>query len=75
MPWRNQAHTLQLLGLYSRAHVLQLLKPVCPTAYAPQQEKPPQRKGLTLQLEGSPDSSQLEKSPHSSKDPKHPKLK
>ena len=54
MPRSNQAHMLQLLSLCSRAHVPQLLKPVCPTAYAPQQEKPPQREGLTLQLEGSP---------------------
>ena len=75
MPRSNQAHVLQLLSLCSRAHVPQLLKSVCPTAYAPQQEKPPQREGLTLQLEGSPRSSQLEKSPHSSEHPKHPKIK
>ena len=45
MPWSNQAHTLQLLSLCSRACVPQLLTPVCPdlcsyAAYVPQQEKP-----------------------------------
>ena len=37
------------------------MKPTCPRAHAPQQEKPPQREALTLQLESSPHSPQLEK--------------
>ena len=42
VPWSNQASVPQLLSLCPRAHVLQLLKPACPGASAPQQEKPPQ---------------------------------
>lgn len=48
-PWRNEACVLQLLGLCSRAHELQLLGPHAATsearasrAGAPQNEKPPQ---------------------------------
>ena len=42
------------------AHMLQLLKPVCPRAHAPQ-EKPPQWEAGTPQGESSPHSPQLEK--------------
>ena len=45
------------------AHMLQLLKPVCPRARASQQEKPWQREGGTSQLESSPYLPQLEKTP------------
>ena len=45
----------------TEAHVLQLLKPMCPRACALQQEKPPQREVLALQLESSSHSPQLEK--------------
>ena len=38
------SHVPQLLSLCSRACQPQLLKPTCPKAYAPQQEKPPQWK-------------------------------
>ena len=41
---------------HSRAHKPQELKPTCPTARAPHQEKPPQRETHALQLEGSPHS-------------------
>ena len=43
------------------AHVLQLLKPACPRACAPQQEKPPQWEAWALQLKSNPHSWQLEK--------------
>ena len=46
-----------------------------PRAYAPQQEKPPQREAHTLQLESSPCLPQLEESPCSNKDPAQPKQK
>ena len=36
------------------AHVLQLLKPMCSRAHAPQQEKPPQWEAYALKLEKSP---------------------
>ena len=49
------------------AHVLQLLKPVCPKAQALQEEKPPQWEACTLLLESSPCLLQLEKSPCSQK--------
>ena len=52
----------------SWAHVPQILKPVCPRANAPQQEKPPQWAACTLQLESSPCSPQLEKNPLSNED-------
>ena len=45
-----------------RAHVLQLLKTMCPRACAPQQEKPLQ--GAYTQLQSNTHSLQLEKSPH-----------
>ena len=44
-----------------------LLKPACPRGRALHQEKPPQ-------LESSPHSLQLGKSPHSNKDPAQPKI-
>ena len=50
------SHALQLLSLCSRDGELQPLKLVCPKARAPQPES-------------SPHSLQLEKSPHSNKDP------
>ena len=43
-------------------------------ACAPQQEKPLQREALVLQVESSPCSPQLEKSPRSNKDPAQPKV-
>jgi len=59
MPQNNQAHASQLLKLESLeptsqdywAQVLQLLKPECSRAYAPQQEKPQQGEAHALQLE------------------------
>ena len=45
----------------------QLLKLVCPRACAPHKEKSLQREAHTLQLESSPCSPQLEKSPRSNK--------
>ena len=52
-----------------------LLKPEYPRAYALQPEKPPQWEAQALQPESSPCSPQLEKSPHSSKNPAQPKIK
>ena len=40
------------------AHMLQLLKPMCPKAFALQQEKPLQREACAPQLEKSPSSSE-----------------
>ena len=54
---------VQLLRLCSRARVLQLLKPTCPRACVPQQEKPPQWEAHALQLENSPRFPQLKKNP------------
>ena len=45
----------------SWAHVPQLLKPECPTAWAPQQEKPLIWEAHAPQLESDPCSLQLEK--------------
>jgi len=53
-------------------HVPQLLKSTDPRAHAPQQEKPPQWEARALQLERSPRSQQLEKSPHSNEDAAQP---
>ena len=50
----------------------QLLKPGPPRARAQQQEKPLQWEACTPQLESSPRSLQLQKSPHSNKDPAEP---
>ena len=71
----DQARVLRLLSLQSRAQELQLLKPECPRACARQQEKPLQRESLTLQLQSSPRSLQLKKSPCSNEDPAEPKIK
>ena len=61
MPGSNQAYTLQLLSLCSRAWEPQLLKPVHPRAHTLQKEKPPQWKAHVLRLESSPHALQLEK--------------
>ena len=74
MPRRNWARAPQLLSLCSRACELQLLKPTGPRAHALQREKPSQREAQVLQLESSPCSLQLAKSPHSIKDPAQPKI-
>ena len=68
MSWSNEAHVPQLLSLCSRAREPQLLKPECPRALAQQQERP------TPWLESSPHSPELEKTPHSSKDPAGSKI-
>ena len=65
------------LGPRSRsywAHVLQLLKPMCPRACAPQQGKPQQWEACTQQLESNSRSLQKEKSPHSNEDLAQPKM-
>ena len=49
--------------------MLQLLKSVCPRACAPHKEKSLQREAHTPQLDSSPCSPQLEKSPRSNKNP------
>ena len=54
--------------------MLQLLKPACPRAHALQQETPSQGEVRAPQLESSPRSTQLAKSPHSNKDPVQPKI-
>ena len=61
MPQSNQAHTPQLLSLCSRAQEPRLLKPMCPRAPPPQQEKPLQWQARALQVESSPYSLELEK--------------
>ena len=70
-PWFGKIPqaTEQLLRLCSRAGEPQLLKPVCPIACALPQEKPPQWEAHALHLESSSYSLQLEKSPHSSREP------
>ena len=45
----------------NKTRVPHLLKPTLPTAYASQQENPPQWKARALQLENSPHMPQLEK--------------
>ena len=77
----NYACAPQLLSLCSRAQKPQPLNPHTaateahiPGAYAPQQGKPPQWETHASQLEGSPCSVQLEKSPRSSKDPAQSKI-
>ena len=52
----------------------QLLKSTCPRACAPQQEKPLRWEAHAVWLESSLCSLQLEKSPHSTKDPEQPKI-
>ena len=54
-------------------HVLQLLKSGHPRAHALQWEKPQQREAREPQLEISPCSLQLEKSPRSTQNPAQPK--
>ena len=54
---------------------LQLPKPTHLRACAPQQKKPGQWEARTTQLESSPGSPQLEKSPRSHEDPAQPKSK
>ena len=56
------------------AHVPQLLKPACTRTHALQQKKPPQWEACTLQLESSPYSLQLEKSPHGNEDSAQSKI-
>ena len=53
---------------------LQLCKPVCTRAPAPRQEKPRQGEAHAPRLESSLCCLQLEKSPHSNKDPAQPKI-
>ena len=58
-----------------RSRMLQLLKPECARARAPQQEKPPQREARTLQERvRSPCSSQVEKSLYSNEDSAQPEI-
>ena len=57
-----------------RPHTPQQLKPVCPRARVPHQEKPSKWEARAPQLESSPHLPQLEKSPHSNKDPALPKI-
>ena len=81
MPWSNWACLPQLLSLCSRVQEPQPLSPhaVVPEAYvpracAPQQGRRPQWEAHMPQLESSPCSLQLEKSPRSSEDPAQPKI-
>ena len=53
MVWNNKAYAPQLLSLCSRAWELQLQKPGCPRACAPQQEKSPLWEAHTPQLKKS----------------------
>ena len=55
------------------ARVLQLLKPACPRAQAPQQEKPPQWEAHALHLESSL-RCHREKHTHSNEGPAQPKI-
>ena len=55
-------------------HVSQILKTVCSRAHALQQEKPLQWEAHALQLESSPDSTQLEENSHRNKDSAQPKV-
>ena len=60
-PWSERIpHAPQLLSLGSAARKLQLLKPTCPRAGAPQQEKPQQKEVCVPHLESSPCSLQPE---------------
>ena len=56
-------------------HVLQLLKPTCPTAYAPQWEKPPQWEAFPLQQRLALACRNQRKSTESNEDPALPKIK
>ena len=57
------------------AHMLQLLKPICPRTCALQQDKPLQWEARIPQLESSSCFQQLEKSPRNNEDPAQPKIK
>ena len=74
MPRSNETCVPQLLSLCPRAQEPHLPKPLSPRAQAPRQEKSLQREARTP-LRSSPRSLQLEKSPHSNKDPAQPKIK
>ena len=50
------------------------MKPMCPTIYAAQQEKPPKWEAGVPQLESSPCSQQLEESPLNNEDPTQSKI-
>ena len=56
-------------------HALQLLKPMCPTACAPQQEKPPDQEGCTSQRRVVPARGSQRKHTQSKEDPAQPKNK
>ena len=81
-PWpRKIPHATEQLSpsLESRnhscwAHVLQPVKPECPRARVPRQEKPLQWEALVPQLENIFCSLQLEKSPHGDKGPAQSKV-
>ena len=81
-PWSsNILHATEQLSLCTtttkpvlQSPGLQLCKPVRTRAPAPRQEKPPQWEAHAPRLESSPRCLQLEKSPHSNKDPAQPKI-
>ena len=62
------AHTLEPANCSYWAHMLQLLKSMCPRVCVPQ-EKPPPWEARTLLLESSPCLPQPERSPHNTEDP------
>ena len=68
------ACALELGSHNYRAHVLQLLKPACPRTHALQKGRPPKWEAYALQVERSPQSPQLQKSPRSHEDPVQPKI-
>ena len=75
----TKPHNYQACALESRTHnywpqVSQLLKLVHPRIHDLQQEKPPQWKAQTPQLENSPHLPQLEENPHSNEDSAQPKI-
>ena len=77
----QQTHVPQLLSLCSKPgshncwpHVSWLLKSVCPTTRAPEQEKPLQWAACTPHLESSPHSLQADKNPCGNKVPALPKI-
>ena len=80
MPQNDKACVPQLLTLYSKArvsywaHVPQLLKAMWPRACAPQEEKPSKKKTCTPQLKSGPHFLNVDKSPHSNKDPAQPEI-
>ena len=57
MPRSNEAHAPQLLSLCAtqyRAHMLQLLRPMCPGVHAPQREDPLKREAGAAQMRIGP---------------------